>query len=753
MAISFVRPAAGTALCLLMSLPALPGLAIAQETPPGDENAVVLNEVVLSAEEQNKQALGVSQITDEDLERQPVVNDISEIVRKMPGVNLTGNNTSGQRGNNRQIDIRGMGPENTLILIDGKPVMSRNAVKMSRGGERDTRGDSNWVPAEMIERIEVIRGPAAARYGSGASGGVVNIITKRPEALTGQVSMHTTQPESSKEGATNRANFMLAGPAGSDFTFRVYGNYNRTEPDAADINPRRHDDEGVEEPPMAGTEGVVNKDLSTLLTWHGIEGHEIDLEWNFSRQGNLYAGDTRSGATDAQYDDLLGKETNRMYRSTLAITHRGEYDFGESNSYLQWENTRNSRLCSGMAGGPEDSIDMACIDTDGDGEGDAPGFQTITLDNITAKTEWILPMTLAGKASRVTFGAEYRGEFMDDPHTIGLDIADDDVAEESGVDPDPANRDPKTEQNTIGLYAEANIEWSDQLTLTPGLRFDYNDNFGSNWSPSLNAEYAFNDQWTMKLGVARAFKTPNLFQLNPNYVYRTRGNGCPYIDGEQVGGPCYVLGNPDLEPEKSWNKEIGVAYQGQNGISGSLTYFHNDYDNRIGSGVYQYNAGAETNRLYRWENQKNAVISGLEGNFAAGLGDRFAFNANFTKMIKSEMDNGEPLSLVPDYTVNAALDWFATDAITVTLSATHYGEIDATSVNPTTGAPYEDPDSREPYTLVNLGANWAMTDKARLSAGITNLFDKSVLRTDSGEGSNTFNEPGRAFYMTLTSTF
>ena len=42
----------------------------------------------------------------------------------MPGVNLTGNSTSGQRGNNRQIDIRGMGPENTLILIDGKPVSS-----------------------------------------------------------------------------------------------------------------------------------------------------------------------------------------------------------------------------------------------------------------------------------------------------------------------------------------------------------------------------------------------------------------------------------------------------------------------------------------------------------------------------------------------------------------------------------------------------------------------------------------------------
>ena len=49
----------------------------------------------------------------------------------MPGVNLTGNSTSGQRGNNRQIDIRGMGPENTLILIDGKPASSRNSVRQA----------------------------------------------------------------------------------------------------------------------------------------------------------------------------------------------------------------------------------------------------------------------------------------------------------------------------------------------------------------------------------------------------------------------------------------------------------------------------------------------------------------------------------------------------------------------------------------------------------------------------------------------
>src|SRR5690606_16852792 len=130
-------------------------------------------------------------------------------------------------------DLRGMGPENTLILVDGKPVSSRNSVRMGRSGERNTRGDSNWVPVEAVERIEVIRGPAAARYGSGAAGGVVNIITKEPsDTMSGSVSLYANQPEDSDEGDTQRVGFSVNGPVAEDLSFRVYGSYNRTDADS-----------------------------------------------------------------------------------------------------------------------------------------------------------------------------------------------------------------------------------------------------------------------------------------------------------------------------------------------------------------------------------------------------------------------------------------------------------------------------------------------------------------------------------------
>jgi len=81
---------------------------------------------VVTAARQNLQAPGVSTITAEDIKKRPPARDINELIRTMPGVNLTSNANSGQGGNNRQIDIRGMEPENTLILIDGRPASSRN---------------------------------------------------------------------------------------------------------------------------------------------------------------------------------------------------------------------------------------------------------------------------------------------------------------------------------------------------------------------------------------------------------------------------------------------------------------------------------------------------------------------------------------------------------------------------------------------------------------------------------------------------
>lgn len=720
-----------TALGVIFLVGATP--VFGQEAEEKETGTTVLKTIVITADEQLKQAPGVSTITSDDIARMPPANDISEIIRKMPGANLTGTTASGQRGNQRQIELRGMGPENTLILIDGKPVLSRNSVRMGRAGERDSRGDTNWVPAEAIERIEVIRGPAAARYGSGAAGGVVNIITKNPTKLSGSATTYLSVPQHSEEGGTRRGSFIVGGPISDTMSFRLTGGYAKTDADDADINA---DANVTTDPAAAGREGVVNKDIRGLLTFEPTADHAFDLEAAFSRQGNIFAGDRQLSAVNPTLTSMIGKETNVMKRGTLSLTHRGDYDFGDSNSYVQWERTFNKRLLEGLAGSSEGAINT--------GE-----FGTSRLDNLTAKSEWDIPLEI-GVPQTVTLGAEFRGEWLDDPVSTRQGVT-------TGVTiPGVSNsgRDPKSNAWMIGLYAEDNIEVTDELTLTPGLRFDHHSEFGANWSPSLNASYELTETVSLKAGIARAFKAPNLFQLNPNYVYFSMGNGCP-VDYPNLGNGCYVVGNPDLDPETSINKEIGINYTNDDGWNAGVTYFHNDYKDRITAGVVPEGVSNRA-QYFQWYNVPEAVVSGLEANLAVPINDVLTWSTNATYMIESkDKQNGQPLSLVPDYTINTWLEWQAREDLQLTLSATHYGKTESPKLLATTGATVTNPDPRDPYTLVNLAANYDINEHFRLGAGVNNIFDKRVFREGSGNdaGANTYNEPGRTFYVSLTAKF
>ncbi|MCS5960503.1 hypothetical protein LNP74_14835 [Klebsiella pneumoniae subsp. pneumoniae] len=71
-------------------------------------------------------------------------------------------------------------------------------------------------------------------------------------------------------------------------------------------------------------------------------------------RGNLYAGDTQNTNTSTLVKSMYGKETNRLYRQTYGVTWTGGWDNGvTSNSYAQYEHTRNSRMDEGLAGGTE----------------------------------------------------------------------------------------------------------------------------------------------------------------------------------------------------------------------------------------------------------------------------------------------------------------------------------------------------------------------------------------------------------------
>lgn len=687
----------------------------------------------VTAEEEIKQQPGVSVITAEDISKHPPVNDLSDIIRKMPGVNLTGNSSTGARGNNRQIDIRGMGPENTLILIDGNPVTSRNAIRYAWDGERDTRGDSNWVPAEEVERIEVIRGPAAARYGSGAAGGVVNIITKRPtNAWHGSLSYFLNQPESSSEGNTNRTNFSLSGPLADEaLTMRLYGSWNKTKADSPSINGT--DNSSGLTP--AGREGVRNKDINAVLSWKPTNNQTLDFEAGYSRQGNIYAGDTQfSLASDAtQALAQSGAETNKLYRQNFGITHNGIWDWGQSKLAFQYDGTRNSRLDEGLTGRTEGSIK------------DGAGFITSQLRNYRVNGEINFPVDWL-REQTITLGAEWNRSELEAPNSALQTLISGDAV--SGAAANGSH--VKSHSDLSGIYFEDNIQATETTQVIPGLRMDYDNRFGSNFSPSLNLSQALGEYFTLKAGIARAFKAPNLYQSSPDYLLYSRGNGCPLTVGYE---PCYLAGNDDLKPEVSVNKEIGLEFNHQ-GWAAGITWFRNDYKNKIIAGNDFLGATNSGTAILRWENTGKAVVEGLEANVTVPVSNALNFNTNATYMITSEdKTTGNPLSIIPEYTINSTLDWKIRQDLSANVSYTFYGPQKPRkyAVNHTELNNGLDQTRVGSYGLVGLNLQYQMTKNLDLKTGISNLFDKEIKRR--AEGASTYNEPGRAYYFGATVSF
>ncbi|CEE55626.1 Ferric enterobactin receptor [Xanthomonas citri pv. citri] len=702
-----------------------------------------LDTVHVTAAQIARQALGTSVITAEYIERRPPVNDLSQLLRSMPGVNLTGNSASGQYGNNRQINLRGMGPENTLILVDGKPVGSRDAVRMGRSGERNTRGDTNWVPADAVERIEVLRGPAAARYGSGASGGVVNIITKRPTGdLTGAMTLFGLVPQHSAEGGGQRTGFQFSGPLSDTFSFRLYGNLNKTDPDSLELN-RRFASNAAAVPP-AGREGVRNKDINGLLRWDPMEGQVIELDAGFSRQGNLYAGDravSADGLAGADLTALFGSETNTMLRRTFSLTHRGTWALGTSRLTAAYEGTDNTRLNEGLAGGPEGSIAANLLDS------------TATLDNLNIDGEFNLPLQ-AWAEQVLTFGFERRQSRLNDAYSMSQTVS------AGGGFPglDAGTRSPRSQASLSAVYLEDNIYASERLTLTPGVRLDHHSQFGNNLSPSLNVQYRLSEDWLLKGGIARAFKAPNLYQSNTNYLYYTRGNGCPVLF-PNLGSGCYIQGNDTLDPETSINKEIGIEWAPQSGHHASLTYFHNAYDDKIVAGLVPVGTTADgRGQVFQWTNASEAIVQGVEGNLTLPLlgeqGRVLKWNSNITYMIENKNTaTGQPLSVIPEYTVNTTLDWQPTQALSLLLAGTFYGKQESATQSSTSGGAIAS-DTREPYDVWSISARYRVTRTVSLGVGVDNLFDTRLFRegtnnTGGAAGAATYNEPGRAYWATL----
>ncbi|MFV1134710.1 TonB-dependent receptor, partial [Klebsiella pneumoniae] len=220
-------------------------------------------------------------------------------------------------------------------------------------------------------------------------------------------------------------------------------------------------------------------------------------------------------------------------------------------------------------------------------------------------------------------------------------------------------------------------------------------------------------------------------------------NGCPK---DITSGGCYLKGNKDLDPEISINKEIGLEFAWEDYYA-SVTYFRNDYQNKIVAGDNAIGQTASGAYILQWQNGGKALVDGIEASMAFPLvKDRLNWNTNATWMITSEQkDTGNPLSIIPKYTINNSLDWTITQAFSASVNWTLYGR-----QKPRTHAESRSEDTRGmsgkvlgAYSLVGTNFNYDINKNLRLNIGVSNILDKQIYRTS--EGASTYNEPGRAY--------
>lgn len=399
----------------------------------------------------------VTVVTGEELEKANITN-LSDALREVQGVVTTG------VANEKDIKIRGLPGEYTLILVDGK----RQGTRESRTNGSAGFEQSFIPPAAAIERIEVVRGPMSSLYGSDAMGGVINIITK-PVASEwgGSVTAETRIPEHDDDGGLNQLSFYLNGPVIEDkLGLQIWG--------------RRFvsDESGI----LDGPRERRDLDLTGRLTWTPVQDHEFALEYGKT----TIESRATPGESLALTDDPYRRDNTR---EDLALSYSGQWgnvttelsfqrEVGERTSY-EWMN--NTLVESAR------SPEITNYVTDG---------------KVTA------PFTFYGDHTFVGGFQHIRAELKDQNPGLGDGIDYTYTSEEWAV------------------FAEDEWWVSPDFAVTAGLRYTESDAFGGEVTPRLYAVWNASPALTIKGGVSTGYRTPSIRQTVPGYYYTTqRGAG------------------------------------------------------------------------------------------------------------------------------------------------------------------------------------------------------------------------------------
>ncbi|KAF1711181.1 TonB-dependent receptor [Pseudoxanthomonas kalamensis DSM 18571] len=750
--------------CAVVALLPLPALA------DDAADATDLDPVVVTAtgfEQKITDApASISVITREELEKRPYMTLI-DAVRDLEGIDV--GETSDKTGQ-KTISMRGMGADYTLILVDGKRQNNHGDIYPNNFGGNQF---NHIPPLDMIERIEVIRGPASTLYGADALGGVINIITRKvSDRWRGSATLSHNVQENDDFGSDSTLDFALMGPlAGDTLGLGIRGSRyerNASEPEYEVV----YDPAGEPHERSLGFGGGgktvdnTNTSAGITLTWKPDDRQSLQFDLDRSEQeydntpylnnlgtetyplGTVDSITTIWRASGGNVAPRVGyTDSQEFTRNQWSLVHNGQWEFGNSFVSLAWIDTENNGRTL-----PFSVEERLLLQQMYDASGDYAG---LSLDERKARAEAaFLPRpkrtmessqyTLDVKLDIPVQGWGGYHHFVVGGQAIDGELEDGVFGMESGG----YGNGTVQEHRMWSLFAEDNWSPIDPLTITLGLRHDDHNLFGGHLSPRAYAVYELAPNWTLKGGVSTGYKTPKTTDLYDG------------ITGFGGQGTSPWAGNPDLQPETSVNSEIALYWTSADGVHNfNITAFHNDFEDKIEraevsqsctetGGVRpcvnlgEYWAVLGTGNVNQYINVDKARIQGVEVAGRWQIIEPLSLRANYTytdSERKSGDDAGLPLAQSAKHMANATLDWTVSDRFGMQL----IGEMRSRRYR---GSTDDDgnPLYYKRYDVLHLAAQYRFNEHVSLNGRINNLLDEDFTSFET-----TFSEDGLGGY-TLT---
>lgn len=560
-------------LCLIVCALALVSLQVVEA-----QQAPELGEVVVTATRIDSPILespsAISVIGSSDIPAG--APDISSALARQSGVVV---NDYGPVGSSKSVSFRGSTSDQVLVLLDG--------VRLNSG--RISSVDLTTIPMEIIDRIEVLRGGASTIYGSGAIGGVINIITKKAD--TPEVSLSVTNGSFIPHAAsTVSADYSVypyvysQSPAGSSLLDLLDsqqvelslagklgnlgliggGSFTRaangfTWYDSTQINDwRRRANADV----LAGS---ANLGLDLPLLGGAFSAKTILETSNTGTPGSLTFISQAGRQYDTSAAGTLGWKADRFLRDDLSLDVKASYKYDD----LRFNDPAY----------PPESVHQT---------------QTASLD----VTQRFAPFD----AVSFVYGGSAYFDYVDSNNYASA-----------------------KDRLNLAAFLSVPIALTDSLTLTPSGRYDWFSDFSGSLSYSLSAVLLLSPESSLRASAGSAYRAP---ALNDLYWYDPLGPSDP--NG-------YSTGNPNLKPETSYSAEIGWSLiSGRISMDASL-FTRLVFDNI----VWLYDAAvAPPYGAYLPENLTRTLYPGAEVHAKVAIVGALAIEASYTFVYSYLLNDG-----------------------------------------------------------------------------------------------------------------